>query len=423
MSKTFFGLDDFDTRDRTVVLRVDFNSPISPGNGELLGDVRIRAHMETIERLRGSRVVILAHQSRPGKKDFVPLEKHARRLSMLLNRRVNYVDSLYSSSVREAITSMRNGDIILLENVRFAAEEIVLKDYGSGGDFSAQGDALLIRKLAEVADYFVCDAFAAAHRSQPSLVGLVEHLPSMAGSIMDRELTVLGDAMNGARGPTVLVLGGVKADDSVAICRNMLERGAADRILPTGVVANVFLMASGVDIGQPSTDFVYGKVDNAVEVIEEAEKLIDSYGDRVELPTDVALNADGRRVPSRVSDLPSDHPIFDIGLDTIVRFSGIIKTAGTVIANGPAGVFEQEAFSTGTREIFRAIAESEGFSIVGGGETITVIDQMDLYGRIDHVSTGGGAMLAFLSGRTMPVKDALEISKRLYKDGHYTKNE
>ncbi len=419
MPMTFFGLDDFDTRDKTIILRVDFNSPINPEGGELLGDVRIRAHLETVKQLHDSRLVILAHQSRPGKKDFVPLVNHAQRLSRLLNRRVKYVDSLYSSRVRKTIASMKNGDIVLLENVRFSSEEVTLKKYEGHGDFTQQANTLMIQRLSSLADYFVCDAFAAAHRAQPSLVGLVEHLPSMAGSILERELTVLQEAMNGTRRPTVVVMGGAKADDSIAICKNLLERSAADTILPTGVVANIFLMASGVDVGDPSTYFVYNKVDDAEKVIEEATVLLEKYGDNIELPTDVALNAGGRRVPSPVSGLPSEYPINDIGLDTIVHYSGIIKNAGTIIANGPAGVFEQEEFSIGTREIFRAIAGSKGFSIVGGGETITVIDQMNLHKKIDHVSTGGGALLTFLAGRTMPVKDALERSRQLFEEGHY----
>jgi phosphoglycerate kinase len=342
---------------------------------------------------------------------------------MLLNRRVNYVDSLYSRRVEETIRAMKRGDIVLLENLRFSAEEVTLKKYDGWGDFSRQGNSLFMRRLAGVADYFVCDAFAASHRSQPSLVGLVEHLPSMAGAVLERELVVLGEAMNGASRPTVAVLGGAKADDSVAIAKNMLKKGSADTILPTGVVGNVFLMASGVDVGQPSTDFVYEKVDNAEETLDLAKELLETYRKKIELPTDVALFVDGKRKPALVSDLPSDYPIFDIGLDTIAHFSGIIKKAGTIIANGPAGVFENRKFAMGTREIFRAIAESEGFSIVGGGETITVIDQMELHDRINHVSTGGGALLAFLGGRTLPVKDALEKSRQMYKDGKYESKE
>jgi len=205
----FYSLSDFDTAGKTVLLRVDVNSPINPDSGELLGDTRIRAHLDTINALEASKLVILAHQSRPGARDFISLKVHAERLSSLLRRRVKHVDDLFGSTARKEISVMEPGEIILLENVRFYSEEVGIKKY-NGVDFTPQADTNIVRNLTPLADYYVCDAFAAAHRSQPSLVGFVEKLPSMAGLVMERELSNLGKALDGAESPGVAILGGAR---------------------------------------------------------------------------------------------------------------------------------------------------------------------------------------------------------------------
>ena len=416
----FFTLNDFDTAGKTVILRVDVNSPINPESGELLGDTRIRAHLETIRELDDTKLVILAHQSRPGARDFVSLDVHAKRLSSLLRKQVKHVDDLFGSRARNAINGMKKGDIILLENVRFYSEEVGIKKY-NGEDFKPQANTNIVRNLSELADFYVNDAFAAAHRAQPSLVGFVENVPSMAGNVMQRELENLGHALEGAEAPGVAILGGAKADDSIAIAENMLMNNTVEFVLTTGVVANIFLMGKGVDLGEPNTSFIRKKFKDHEQLIKQAKKVLDTWPEKVMLPSDVAVNADGSRQRVELKDLPSEYPIWDVGLDTIVEFSDQIERAKTIIANGPAGVFETKEFALGTEELFRAMARSEGYSVMGGGETSTVCSILNISRDINHISTGGGACISFLGGKPMPVKIALERSKQLYDEGAYKK--
>jgi len=416
----FYTLKDFDVAGKTVLLRVDVNSPINPDTGELLGDTRIRAHLETIKALENSKIVIIAHQSRPGRRDFVSLKVHGERISSLLKKKVKHVDDLFGSSAKRAIGGMKTGDIVLLENVRFYSEEVGIKKF-NGEDFKPQADTNIVRNLAPLADYYVNDAFAAAHRSQPSLVGFVEPLPSMAGLVMEKELTNLSRALDGAESPSVAVLGGAKADDSIGIARNMLMNNTVETVLTTGVVANIFLMANGIDLGAPSRDYITSKFKDPDHLINEAKEVLEKWPDKIKLPSDVALNDAGKRKRHSVTDLPVDLPIWDIGLDTIVEYSDYIERGKTIIANGPAGVFETKEFALGTEEIFLAIARSEGFSVMGGGETSTVCSILNISKDIDHISTGGGACISFLGGKAMPVKIALERSKLLFEEGVYKK--
>src|SRR5712691_11204105 len=248
MARDFFTMDDFDLSGRTVLLRVDINSPIDPATGELLNDARIREHLLTIRELRGTKVVLLAHQSRPGKDDFTTLEVHAERIAALLGRPVRYVPSLFGRPAIEAIESMHVGDVIVLENTRFYSEEEALAD----AKLEKMAKTHIVERLAPHADLFVLDAFAAAHRAQPSLVGFCEVLPTLAGRVMERELTMLNEAMHSEARPKLAVFGGVKADDSVAVTNHMLGSGLADRVLTTGGVASLFLAAQGVALGKPT---------------------------------------------------------------------------------------------------------------------------------------------------------------------------
>ena len=420
MTKDFFTLDDFDLDGRTVLLRLDMNSPIFPETGELLDDTRIKLHLPTLRRLRNSKVVIFAHQSRPGKKDFVPLEAHAKRLEYYLKRPVRYLDTFIGKGVVKAIKEMLSGGIVLLENTRFSAEEALIKNY-NGKDFIDQANTYFIKSLAKHGDYFVNDAFSASHRSQPSLVGFAEHLPSMAGKLMEKELTVLNSALTRGKKPLVVFLAGAKADDSVAIAQNMLEKGIAARILTGGVVANIFLIAKGHDIGAPSHDFITSKIPDHAKVLKTAKKLVKKYEDKIAVPEDVALNVNGNRMDVAVKNLPTGNPVHDIGINTVVKYSREILEAGTIIANGPAGVFELKNFAFGTKQIFKAIGDSKGFSIVGGGETASVVAELSLHDKINHVSSGGGACITFLSNGAMPARDALIRSKKLYEKGYYDK--
>ncbi|MCK4949553.1 MAG: phosphoglycerate kinase [Thermoplasmata archaeon] len=408
MGEEFLTLDDFDLRGESVLVRVDINSPIDPSSGRILNDSRIRSHVETLQDLEESKTVIMAHQSRPGKADFTTLKAHADRLSYLLGRRVGYVDSLFGSKAIGAIEDMHVGDMLILENTRMFSEEIILQNR----TLAKQSRSHIVRSLAPHMDFFVHDAFAAAHRSQPSLVGFSEVLTTIAGRVMEKELDALNRFLGGVQKPNAAILGGVKADDSIDIARNLLERGVADKVLTTGMVGNLFLIASGVDVGEANLDLVRKELDDYESVLDEARSLLEKFKGSVEIPKDVVVNRGGKRKGMRVEDLPSDELISDIGLDTIVHFADIIGDSKTAIMNGPAGIFEVPEFSIGTSELLRAMAYSDAYTIIGGGHTVAAAEYFDIAAKMDHVSTGGGSLLEFLSGKTLP---GIEVLKKWKK--------
>ncbi|WP_049902929.1 phosphoglycerate kinase [Halococcus agarilyticus] len=390
-------LDDLDCEGVAVGVRIDINSPVS--GGELADDARLRAHVDTLAELldRGARVAILAHQGRPGGDDFATLAAHADRLDELLDRPVDYCDATFSVAARDRVAALDSGEAVVLENTRFYAEEYMEFDP------ERAADTHLVRGLAPALDAYVNDAFAAAHRSQPSLVGFPPRLPSYAGRVMERELDVL-DAIEETPTPRVYVLGGAKVGDSIGVAESVLERDLADTVLTAGVIGNVCLLAGGAELGDATAEFVYDA--GYWDEIDRAGDLLDSY-DRIEVPEDVAIERDGDRHEVAVADLPAetDAPAMDVGSRTIATYGGIIESAGTVILNGPAGVFEEAAFAEGTRGLYEAATRAEQ-SIVGGGDTAAAVRQLGIEG-FDHVSTGGGAALTLLTGDALPAVEAL----------------
>jgi len=393
-------LDDLDVEGTTVGVRVDVNSPIDD-DGTLADDARLRAHVDTLSELvaRGGRVAVLAHQGRPGGDEFVTLEPHADRLSELLDQPVDYVDATFTNAAREAVRNLDDGDCVVLENTRFYSEEYM--------EFEPERAAQthLVQGLEPVLDAYVNDAFAAAHRSQPSLVGLPTVLPGYAGRVMESELDVLG-SIEETPEPRVYVLGGAKVPDSIDVAWSILEKGLADHVLTAGVVGNVFLIADGVDLGDASSDFIYDQ--GYWDEIDRAADLLDAYGDRIALPRDVAVARDGDRHELGINALPpgDGEAAMDIGSSTLEYYQRILADAETVILNGPAGVFEDECFETGTRQLFGAATERP-MSIVGGGDTASALRQLGVEG-FSHVSTGGGAALRMLTAEPLPAVTALE---------------
>jgi len=396
--KDYLTLDDVTLDNKRVLLRVDFNSPMDP-SGNILDDKRIKSHLETLRALEDCRVAIIAHQSRAGKKDYTTLEAHARILTRLLRRDVSYIDDIFGSHAQNSIKSLRPGEVILLENTRFYAEENMNR---SPADHAKSH---MVRKLAPLFDLFVNDAFAVAHRSHCSVVGFTEVLPSIAGILMDREITALDRGLRGNEHPTVFSLGGTKADDSIKVTQNVLSRGGADKILTSGVVATVFMMAKGIDVGEANRKFVEDQ--EYLEQIPIAAKLLQEYPDKIVLPSDVALNQNGERVEVSVDKLPAPLPIADIGLETIVSYSKFLKDAKVTVLNGPTGIFEQEKFKLGTSELLKA-ATLSSYSIAGGGHSVAAIEQLDLESKFSHVSMGGGASITYLSGEPLPGIEALK---------------
>jgi phosphoglycerate kinase len=390
---------------KIVLLRLDLNSPIDPTTNLILDDKRFREHIPTIHALSDSRTVIVTHQSRPGKKDFTTLEAHAEKLGQLLGKPVMYVDSIFGRHAREAVHSMKVGELVMLENVRFNAEEnLTLKP-------EEAKKTHLVKKLSSMADLFVNDAFGTAHRSQPTIVGLPLVMRSAGGLLMEKEVSTLSRVFSGAPRPVVMVLGGTKVDDSIDVARHVLANGIADQVIVIGVVANVFLIAAGYNIGKPSTQLI-AQLKYQPE-IEKAKEILSLYPDRVVMPDSVAVRQNNRRVEYTVDKIPGDAPVLDIGMDSLVSLVQTIKKAGTVVFNGPAGVFEDADFATGTYELLKAASKVE-FSVVGGGHTAAVIEKMGIERDFTHISTGGGACIEFLTGKKLPAVDALEQSKRLF---------
>ena len=401
----FNTIDDFEVEDKTVLVRVDINAPVDPSSGLILDDTILKLHAQTIKELsnKGAKVVLLAHQSRPGKKDFTTLSQHADALSEILNLRVKYIDSLFSSAAKEAIKDLKPHEILLLENARFFSEETLSRTP------EEQSKTLLVRHLTPLIDYYVNDAFAAAHRSQASLVGFTVNTPSAAGRVMERELTVIQDALDNVQHPCVFLLGGMKPDDSIDVMENVLNNGTADAILTTGIVGNIVLWASGADIGQVNKDFIASK--GYEDMVEKSRELIERFGEKVKYPIDVACEIDGERVDVDVGEIPNE-AIFDIGVKTIDEYAKEIRDAKTIFANGPAGVFEDPKFAMGTEDLINAIANSDGFSIIGGGHIAAATSALGLEDQMSHLSSGGGACISMLAGKKLAAVEALKNSKK-----------
>lgn len=398
-------LEDLGSLRGTSLLRVDFNSPIDPSSNIILDDKRFREHAPTVKALEDSKCVIVTHQSRPMKKDFTTLNAHAERLERLIGRPVNYIDDIFGACARDAVKNMDAGEVLMLENVRFSSEEVLTM----GGEDAQKTH--LVRGLSNLADYFVFDAFGTAHRSQPTIVGLPRVMRSVAGLLMDKEVSVLSKVLTDAPGPVTFVLGGTKVDDSLAVAKNVLESGIADRVIFTGVVANVVYLAEGKNIGKPSTDLVNSL--GYEKEIAVAEGLVKNYSDRIVTPGHVAVREDDQRVEYPVDGIPADKGILDLGIESLAELTDIISSSGTVVLNGPAGVFEDDLFATGTYELIRA-SENAEFSVVGGGHTAAVIEKMGVADKFSHISTGGGACIEFLTGKKLPAIAALEYSKEKF---------
>ena len=404
MAKEFKTIDDFDVEDKTVLVRIDINSPVDPSSGIILDDTRLKLHAQTVKELssKGAKVVLLAHQSRPGKKDFSTLAQHADALSGILNLRVKYIDSLFSNAAKEAIKALKPHEILLLENARFYSEETLSRTP------LEQSKTHLVTQLSPLIDYFVNDAFAAAHRSQPSLVGFTVNSPSAAGRVMEKELTVIQDALDNVEHPCVFLLGGMKPDDSIDVMENVLSNGTADSVLTTGIVGNIVLWASGADIGEVNKQFIIAK--GYEDMVARSEELIERFGDKVKYPIDVACQINGNRVDIDSSEIPNES-IFDIGEKTIALYAKEIRNAKYIFANGPAGVFEDPQFAMGTEDLINAMANSDGFTLIGGGHIAAATAGLGLEEYMSHLSSGGGACISMLAGKELAAVEALKNSK------------
>ena len=401
-------LDDFELKGKTVLCRIDINQPVDKATGKLRSINRIRACVPTIRELseKGARVVLMAHQGSDIEyKNYYTTRPHADVLSELLGFRVLWVEDVCGPAAREAIRNLEDGEVLLLDNVRFMAEEQTLFETKLCLSHEEQAKTQVVTKLAPLGDLYVCDAFAAAHRDQPTLCGFEQILPSAMGRLFEKEYVTVSSLMEEPKRPCVFVLGGAKIADAFQMMKTVLSKGSADLVLTGGLVANIFLASQDVQIGKGSLDFIMKS--NYGDFIKVAGELYAQYKDKIVLPEDLAWVADGKRCEAAVGEIPQDISAVDIGSRTAMRYRSEIMAAKTVFVNGPAGVFEQEPSELGTKTIWQALADTGAFTVLGGGDSITATEKYGLTDRIGYICTGGGALIRFLSGEELPVVKAL----------------
>jgi len=404
--KDYYTLDDFNVENKTVLLRVDFNMPLDKKTLNIIDDTRIRLALPTIKELvnKNAKTVILAHQGKQGSWDFTSMQKHAQMLQKLLGKNVTFIDDIYGEKAKNAIKIMKPGSIIFLDNVRKYTAETEKKKP------EEHAHSELVQNLSPLADFYVNDAFAAAHRAQCSLTGFTVVLPSAAGRLMEKELTALEKAVSHPEKPCIFLFGGAKFADVIITIDRILSNKIADHVLLTGLTANAFLKAKGVFLGKKNEQAFDGE--GSPEVFSEIKNVYKKYERQIHLPIDFAIEENGKRKEITLADLPLDNNLFDIGEKTIQEYKKILITAKTIFISGPCGVFESPLFRIGTEKIFAYITTLKAFTIAGGGHTVAAIEQMKLRDKITHISTGGGALEKFMMGEKLAVVEALKAAKQ-----------
>jgi phosphoglycerate kinase len=404
------SLDDVEVRGQTVLLRPDINSPIDRETGKIVNENRIDKSLPTIRDLAdaGARLVIIAHQGDTlDYHNLVSLEEHAGKLAAKLNREVKFIDDVAGPAARAAISQLTDGEILLLDNIRILTEEVSTFENAVKLTPEEMTRTYLVRNLAPLVDLYVNDAFAAAHRNAPSLVGFQELVPSAGGRLLVDEVNSLSSVAEDPARPCLFVLGGLKISDAFSMMAKVLRDGTADSVITSGVTANVMLWGRGVDIGEPSKKFI---TDRSLDsFLPQAKEWQQEFGDRILVPTDVAVEGDrGERIELQVGELPTDRLIIDIGSETIERYESMIQDAATIFVNGPAGVYESAAGEPGTRRLWEAVAASPGKSVIGGGDTVASAGRFVDLDDIGFVSTAGGALVRFISGQSLPMLEAMQ---------------
>jgi phosphoglycerate kinase len=381
---------DIDVKNKKILIRVDFNVPIM--DGKVGDDTRIRAALPTLQYLldRNASLVLCSHLGRP--KGVVDpnfsLRPIANYLEDLLDRPITFVEDCIGPYAESATRNMKPGDVVVLENTRFHSGE-------------KKNDPEMARQLASLAELYVNDAFGSAHRAHASTEGVAHFLPGVAGLLMEKEIKYLGEAISDPRHPFVAILGGAKVSDKIGVIRNLLD--IADNVLIGGGMANTFFKATGYPLGDSLVD------DEALDI---ARDLVKEGGTLLRLPVDVVIadrfDNDAEHNTMSMGPVPDGWRILDIGQETVSAFSKVLNDAGTIVWNGPMGVFEFPNFAKGTFGVAEAVADSEALSIIGGGDSVAAVNQSGLSDKITHISTGGGAFLEMLEGKELPGIAALQ---------------
>ncbi|MEB3779075.1 MAG: phosphoglycerate kinase [Desulfurococcales archaeon] len=400
-SKTIASISDVDFTGKRVLVRIDGNSPVD--NGRIIDDTRLKSHAETIRMLArsGARVIVLTHQGRPGNDDFIELEPHLEVLEKLIDAPLSYVDDVIGPEARRRIKELGDGEVLLLDNSRILSEDYI------EADMKRHASSIMVRKLAPLLDYYVNDAFAVSHRSQASIVGFPLVIPSTAGVVMEAEVTALSRAIEGGERPRIFILGGAKLSDAVKLVKSLVETRAADEILTTGLVALLFLVAGGASVSRRVEEIIKRKAGD--DLIIEARNIL-AQGAPVRTPLDFLSEINNHVEIVTASDVKGAPK--DIGPSTLEYYRNKLRKAKVIVMRGPAGVIEDPRFRRGTVELVKAVLETDAFTIFGGGHFNAVASQLpeSLRMRVGHISTGGGAMIYFLTRKPLPGLEALAAS-------------
>lgn len=380
-------MNDVEVQGKRVFVRVDFNVPME--DGKITDETRIKAALPTIQALveKGAKVILASHLGRPkGEvKDEFRLTAVGERLSELLGKNVQKLDESIGETVEKAVEAMQDGDVILLENVRFHKGE-------------EKNDPALAESFAKLADVYVNDAFGAAHRAHASTEGIAEYLPAVSGLLMEKELDVLGKALSNPERPFTAIIGGAKVKDKIGVIENLLEK--VDHLIIGGGLSYTFIKAQGYEIGTSLLE--EDKIELAKSFIEKAAE----KGVKLHMPVDaVVANEFSKDAETKVVDIdqiPSDWMGLDIGPKTVEEYADVIKNSKLIMWNGPMGVFEMDKFANGTKGVAKAMAETNGYTIIGGGDSAAAVEKFHVADQMDHISTGGGASLEFMEGKELP---------------------
>lgn len=380
-------MNDVEVKGKRVFVRVDFNVPME--NGEITDDTRIRAAIPTIKQLvdSGAKVILASHLGRPKGEvnEDMRLTAVGKHLAELIGQPVNKLDESIGEEVEKTIADMNDGDIVLLENVRFHSGE-------------EKNDEELSQSFAKLADLYVNDAFGAAHRAHASTEGIAKHIPAVSGLLMEKELDVLGKALSDPERPFTAIIGGAKVKDKIGVIENLLDK--VDHLIIGGGLSYTFTKAQGHSIGKSLVE--EDKIDLAKGFIEKAKE----KGVQLHMPVDAVVanefSKDAETKTVSIEDIPEDWMGLDIGPETAAHYASIIKESKLIIWNGPMGVFEMDKFANGTKTVAQAMAETDAYTIIGGGDSAAAVEKFGVADKMDHISTGGGASLELMEGKELP---------------------
>lgn len=406
------SLDDVEFSNKRVLLRVDINSPIDSKTGRIINDNRIVKSIPTIRDIlaKGASLTVIAHQGdTTDYRSLISLAEHAQRLSDLLGQEVQFIEDIAGPAAVDKIKRLGFGEVLLLDNIRYLTEEASTFEDTVTQIPSDMQSCYLIRRLAPLFDYYVNDAFAAAHRNSPSMVGFQELLPSYAGRLLMQELNALQSITKDAARPCIYMLGGARAGDAFGMIEQVLKDGSADKLLLSGLIGQIFMIADDINIGKSSAGFIHSK--GFDQYIPAAKTFLANHRTKIAYPSDVAVDVDGKRRNLSLASLSDEMDIADIGDQTIADYQKLIARSSTIFVNGPCGIYENEMFERGTKELWNTVADAEGFSVIGGGDSVTSFAKYTDNTKINYISTAGGALIRYLSGVRLPLLEAMTSAK------------